>query len=802
VLLLLSLSSAGQSGVHPATAAAATDPVVGGSLAGVQVLPPDNAWNHDISNAPVDPNSANLIRSMGLTTALHPDFGTYYGGAPWGIPYVTVSGAQAKVPVTFTDYPAESDPGPYPVPLDAPVEGGPNGYGDRHVIVVDRDNGRLYELFNAFPNSSGWNASCGAVWNLGSNAQRPAGWTSADAAGLPIFPGLVRYEEAVELAEIRHALRFTAVLTRKAYVYPATHFASTSTDVNRPPMGARVRLKASYDISGFSPNVQVILRALKRYGMILADNGGNWFLSGAPDPRWNDAEIDTLKRVKGGDFEVIQLGYPGAPTASAPAAPAGLEATAGNAQVGLTWSTSAGATSYAVKRSTTSGSGYATLASGLAGTSYSDTAATNGTPYYYVVTASSAGGQSGNSTQVSATPAAPGTGALRVNAGGSSFTGAGGVFGADQYASGGSAWKYTTRDIQNTTDDSLYLNVRYGTSFGYSLPAAAGSYKLRLHFAECFFHAGGRVFNVDVNGSRALTNFDIAGATGGLNRPIVKEFDVTTTGAPITVNFSRVIDNALVSAIELIPSGPAPAPAPPVAPSGLQATAGNAQVSLTWSTSVGATAYTVKRSITSGSDYATLASGLTGTGYTDTTAVNGTTYYYVVTASNAAGESDSSAQASATPVAPSSGTTILRINAGGTAFSTTSGLFAADQYATGGSPWNYTLRDILNTTADPLYTSVRYGTSFSYALPATAGTYKLRLHFAECFFWAGARVFHVDVNGSRVLTNFDIAVAAGGLNRPIVKEFTVTSTGAPISVNFNRVVDNALVSAIELVPAP
>jgi hypothetical protein len=282
----------------------------GASLHGKRVFPADNAWNQDISAAPVDPNSANLIASIGLNVNLHPDFGTTWAGAPNGIPYVVVSGAQQKVSITFTDYGDESDPGPYPVPSDAPIEGGPNGTGDRHVIVIDRDNWKLYELFNAFPvgNGASWKASSGAVFDLNSNVLRPAGWTSADAAGLPIFPGLVRYDEVFELKEITHALRFTVQHSRKAYVAPARHFASSNTDPNLPPMGMRVRLKASFDISHFSPAMQVILRAMKTYGMIVADNGSNWYFSGAPDPRWSDDELSTLKSLKGSDFEVVQMG--------------------------------------------------------------------------------------------------------------------------------------------------------------------------------------------------------------------------------------------------------------------------------------------------------------------------------------------------------------------------------------------------------------------------------------------------------------------------------------------------------------
>jgi hypothetical protein len=209
--------------------------------------------------------------------------------------------------VTF-DYAGESDAGPYPIPPNPPIEGGASSTGDRHVLIIDRDNWKLYELYAAYPNGSAWKAGSGAIFDLKSNALRPAGWTSADAAGLPIFPGLVRYDEVVGRKAITHALRFTVQRTRRAYVAPARHWASSDTSASLPPMGMRVRLKASYDISGFPANVQVILKALKTYGMMVADNGSNWFISGAPDSRWNDDEMNTLKTVPGSAFEVVKMG--------------------------------------------------------------------------------------------------------------------------------------------------------------------------------------------------------------------------------------------------------------------------------------------------------------------------------------------------------------------------------------------------------------------------------------------------------------------------------------------------------------
>jgi hypothetical protein len=279
------------------------------SLHGRRMFPADNWWNRDISADPVDPNSVNIIAHMGANLKLHPDFGASFQGGPYGIPYVVVSGNQPKVPVDFRNA-RESDPGPYPIPPDAPIEGGPQSSGDRHVIVLDRDHWILYELFDAASQDGGarWTAYSGAIFDLNSNRLRPAHWTSADAAGLPILPGLVRYDEVVENGEIDHALRFTARHTRASFIAPARHFASRSFNSNLPPMGMRVRLKASFEISDdFPQSAQVILRALKKYGMFLADNGGTWFLSGAPDPRWNDDEIQTLRRVHGRDFEVIKM---------------------------------------------------------------------------------------------------------------------------------------------------------------------------------------------------------------------------------------------------------------------------------------------------------------------------------------------------------------------------------------------------------------------------------------------------------------------------------------------------------------
>jgi hypothetical protein len=281
-----------------------------GSLAGVTIFPASDPWNQDVSRDPVDPSSDSIIASIGAEGSLHPDFGTVYDGKPIGIPYVVVGRTQPGVRVEF-EYRDESDGGLYPIPPDAPIEGGPQSDGDRHVLVIDRDNGMLYELFAAHPLEGGrsWKAASGAIWDLkkASTHQRPKGWTSADAAGLPVLPGLVRHDE-VEQGSVAHALRFTVQKTRRAYVAPASHFASNNPDPNLPPMGMRVRLKADYDVSSFSRRMQVILTALKKHGMILADNGSDWFISGAPDARWDDNELRQLRRIKGRDLEVVKMG--------------------------------------------------------------------------------------------------------------------------------------------------------------------------------------------------------------------------------------------------------------------------------------------------------------------------------------------------------------------------------------------------------------------------------------------------------------------------------------------------------------
>ncbi|HEX4323227.1 MAG TPA: hypothetical protein VHZ77_01200 [Gaiellaceae bacterium] len=268
------------------------------------VFPANNPWNEPVDKLPVSADSARLISSIGLDAPVHADFGSgRWDGGPIGIPFDVVSKKTPRHRVSF-EYADESDRAAYPIPKHVHIEGGPHASGDRHAILVDKSTCRLYELYDLRPASHGWTAGSGAVWNLRSNHLRPAGWTSADAAGLPIFPGLARWDE-VARGQIDHALRFTAPQTRRAYVYPARHYASGSSDPSLPPMGLRVRLKASVNIASFPKQARIVLRALQRYGMMLADNGSPWYVSGAPNKHWSNDQLHSLGRLSGADFEVV-----------------------------------------------------------------------------------------------------------------------------------------------------------------------------------------------------------------------------------------------------------------------------------------------------------------------------------------------------------------------------------------------------------------------------------------------------------------------------------------------------------------
>ena len=321
----------------------------GATLGGFRPFPNDSLWNKEISGSPVDANSDAIIDFIGPSVGLHPDFGSgQYQGSNIGIPYVVVGGSQSMVKIDFTAYGDESDPGPMPIPGNAPIEGDPNpGNGDRHVLVLDNSNCFLYEMYSSFPNGDGtWNAGSAAVWDLLANEQRPWTWTSADAAGLPIFPGLVRYDE-MAAGQIPHAIRFTLPQSRAAFTPPASHWAANTSNASAPPMGMRLRMKAGYDITHFSTNLQVILTAFKKYGLIMADNGSAMYISGAPDSRWDNDDLHNLSQIPASAFEVVQMNpiytATNVPQGSAPAI-ASLTATpmtvAPGASVTLAWAVS------------------------------------------------------------------------------------------------------------------------------------------------------------------------------------------------------------------------------------------------------------------------------------------------------------------------------------------------------------------------------------------------------------------------------------------------------------------------------
>jgi len=309
VAIALCLSAALTIPSHAATpTCAAISTGAGASLNGFSPFPPNSPWNMNIASAPVDPNSNNLINTIGNNTTLHPNFGSgEFDGGTIGIPYLVVDNTQSLAAISYNAFGNESDPGPMPIPANAPIEGEPVPSGDRHVLVLDKSNCWLYELYSAYPQPDGsWQAASGAVFDMQNIENRPLTWTSADAAGLPIFPGLVRYDE-VAAGAINHALRFTVPTTRQAFVYPANHWVGNLQNPNAPPMGMRLRLKAGFNISGFSKSNQVILTALKTYGMFLADQGSGIFLIGDTDPRWNNNDLHSLTQLTGADFEVVKM---------------------------------------------------------------------------------------------------------------------------------------------------------------------------------------------------------------------------------------------------------------------------------------------------------------------------------------------------------------------------------------------------------------------------------------------------------------------------------------------------------------
>ena len=507
------------------------------------------------------------------------------------------------------------------------------------------------------------------------------------------------------------------------------------------------------------------------------------------------------------------------PGVTPPASPAGLTATSGNGQASLAWSAVPGAAGYSVYRGTSAGAESATpVATGLTALGYTDTGLTNGTQYYYTVTATGPGGESPPSNEASATPTASGTATLRINSGGGAYTDTlGNAWQADTDYTGGNTWSYQTLAISGTADPSLYRDVRYSAgAFGYTLPAAPGTYTLKLHFVEGDpgVRAGSRLFSVLVNGAAALTNLDVFATAGGTGKALDESVPVTvpTGGSGVTVSFQAVNSSAytaMISALELIPTAGPATPTVPAAPSGLTAAAGSGQVVLAWSAVTGATSYSVYRGTSAGGEGATpVATGLTIPSDTDTGLTNGTTYYYTVTAVGPGGEGAKSTEASATPRAAVVAAPALRINSGGGAYTDTLGnAWQADADYTGGDTWTYQGLSVAGTANPSLYRDVRYSAgTFGYTLPAAPGAYTLKLHFVEGDGQAqtpGFRTFNVLVNGATTLTNLDVCAQAGGLGKPLDESLPVTvpAGGSSVTVSFQSVHYTAMVSAIELVPA-
>jgi hypothetical protein len=370
----------------PPSTCSAMQPGQEGSLGGFIPFPASSLWNTDISSAPIDPNSAALINFIGPSVGLHPDFGSgEYNGSIIGIPYQIVDSTQSPVTINFISYGQESDPGPMPIPLNAPIEGDPNPSGDQHVLILDNADCWLYELYSAQPSGNSWNAGSGAVWDLTANEQRPFTWTSADAAGLPIFPGLARYDE-VAAGAINHALRFTLQNSIAAFTPPASHWAATSTNANAAPMGMRLRLRASFDISSYSATNQVLLTAMKKYGLIMADNGSNMYISGDPDSRWDNDDLHNLDGVTASDFDVIEMNpvYTQAniPTGAAPVISgftASSQSVSPGTQVTLNW--------------TVSGASYLIVSPGIGATRGTSAVVTPGQTTSYTLYATNAFGR-------------------------------------------------------------------------------------------------------------------------------------------------------------------------------------------------------------------------------------------------------------------------------------------------------------------------------------------------------------------------------------------------------------------------
>ncbi len=539
------------------------------TLAGCPAFPANSIFNTPIDTMPVDPHSTDYINAISATTGLRWDA---------SIPYNVVPGTQPLVPLIISAI-DESDPGPYPIPPNAAIESG----SDQHVLVVDKDHCIIYETDGASPNADGsWSVYSAAKWSLLSNALRPAYWTSADAAGLPMTNLLLRYDEILA-GEIKHAIRFTAPQTQRLFIWPARHYASTNTSALLPPMGQRFRLKANFDISGFSPTNQIILKAMKKYGIILADNGMPWFFQLASDSRWNGSDLDNLRwGTVGSNFEAVDESSlmidPNSGAAVQPNAVAALSSISvspstvtGGASVSVTVNLTAAPTSGAVVTLTGSNAAFptasVTVSAGLLTQTFSVPTVAVSVSTAVTITASYNGASATASLTVN--PAATSGGGfapIRVNAGGGAYTdSSGNTWSADTGYIGGYGYS-TSSTVANTTASPLYQAERYSPgSVQYAFAAPNGTYTVNLKFAEIYFTTcGQRVFNVAINGSTLDTNFDPCAAAGGAFRAVDRSYTVNVTGGAISIALNAVVENPAISGIEIL-SGGSSTPAPPPA---------------------------------------------------------------------------------------------------------------------------------------------------------------------------------------------------------------------------------------------
>jgi hypothetical protein len=925
------------------------------TVSGCPAFPANNVWNARVDGLPVDAHSADYINNISATGGLRYDI---------TIPINIVPGTQPKVPINI-NWPDESDPGPYPIPANAQVENG----GDRHVIVVDKDNCVLYETYNSYLQPDGsWTVDSASKWSLLSNALRPAGWTSGDAAGLPMMPGLLRYDE-VAAGQVNHALRFTAPHTQRLYIWPARHYASSNTSASLPPMGQRFRLKASFDISGYSAHVQTILRAMKTYGLMLADNGLPWEMQFAVDSRWNTTELDVLRSIAGSNLEAVDesglminpdSGQASQSTLSVTVTPANaalaasqtkqFTATVTGSSLGVVWSVSPAvgsvnasglytapsmvstAQNVTVTAMLTDGSarGSAVVAlqtappASLASIAVAPSSVVGGGNVSVTVTltgAAPAGGASilltgsnaafpaglvtvpagqvfqtftlptaavaantsvtisGSFNGASATSPAlivtPATYAtfvpIRVNAGGSTYTDSQGqVWRADAGYLGGSTYS-TGATVQGTTMQPLYQTSRYEKTFQYQFIAPTGNYDVTLKFAEPYFSsAGNRVFNVAINGTAVLTNFDLFAQAGGQNRALDRTFTVAAANGAVTISFTGVVENATVSGIQIVPStGTAPPPPPSGSFTPILVHAGGGPYTdpqgQVWSADTGfsgGAAWATGTAIAGTTTPALYQTVRYGTSFQYQFAVpngsydvtlkfaevywskaGGRVFNVAINGAQALAGFDIVAQAQAaftaidrtfpvtvangnitiaftsqvdcamvnaiqitqasgsgTGTAPPAGSfTPVMVHAGGGAYTDPQGqLWSADTGFSGGSLWA-TGAAILNTPTPALYQTLRYGSTFQYQFAVPNGSYTVTLKFAEIYFsGAGNRVFNVAINGTPVLSNFDIVGQVGAAFTALDKSFPVTVANGQIAIQFTSVKDNAQVNAIRI----